>query len=235
MMQNCSSQAIHILQSGDYDHHMLEDVGAFENPLPLYRISVCQKIILSDMEWRDYYIPVVERNRKECNELLQYWKDVFHYPIEEKVDFGLYEDACAHFGDLDMEELLGGSVEELVKMGYDKDEILLCYATLTYNSKILNEQIAKKTNPNVYISAEMQPEKANIRDFTSYNAYDTAYTIVGDLFDCYGFGRFWEEDNVPLDVDIRTLCELLEGAAYTQLIQKLKPLIPSKICSNIGK
>lgn len=42
-------------------------------------------------------------------------------------------------------------MDKLVGMGYDKNEVELCYAVLTYNVELLKKHLGLKTNPDVFI------------------------------------------------------------------------------------
>lgn len=184
------------------------------------------KIKLSSSDWVDFYRPIVERNRKDVSKLLDFWKSEFGYPVEKGMDFSLYTEECGHFYGCDMEDLLEGNLEELVENGYDRDEVLLCYGVLVYNPEILEEQIAKSTNPDVYISGNIPPQKACQEDGESYNALLSNQTFGYDIVDCYGFGRFWESQGNMLKIEARDIYDLLQGAAYTQLYERLNCIKP---------
>lgn len=224
VMQNCADKAIAILESGDFDHGVLEDVGGLSSPLALYQVSLCQHLMLSDKGWSDFYLPTIERNLAACEKLLDYWQERFHYPVDRPMDFSPFDNVCAHFFDWDLEELLEGTLDELVAMGYNRDEVLLCYAVLTHDSELLRRQIAKGTNPDVYISGDVEPGKGYAYDMTTYNALNECGRFVGDVVTINGFGGYWEEYEFPLEVNIRALCDLLQGAAYAQLFPVLKAL-----------
>lgn len=221
IMQNKADAAIEVLKSNNFDKHILEDVGCCSAPLPLYQLTICQNIMLGNDEWVEAYRSVIERNRKNVKKLLNFWKNECNYPIEREIDFSIYEEYCGHFYDWDLDSLLDGSLEELVKMGYNKDEVLLCYGVLGYHSAIIEEQIAKKTNPDVFISANRLPQDACERDGESYNALQSCNTFMYDILDCYGFGSFWAAQDKTLGVRSQDIYSLLQGAAYTQLYKRL--------------
>lgn len=221
IMQNHADAAIEILKSGNFNKYILTDVGCCSVLLPLYQLSICQDIMLSTDNWADFYRPVIERNRKEVSRLLNFWKVEYNYPIEKGIDFSKYEEYCGHFYDWNFEDLLDGSLDKLIDLGYNRDEALLCYGVLGYHSAILNEQIAKETNPDVYISGDIKPQMASCEDGESYNALVSCNTFACDIVDCYAFGRFWEDTDKILKVESRDIYDLLQGAAYTQLYKRL--------------
>lgn len=221
IMQNHADAAIEILERGSFNKYILTDVGCCSVPLPLYQLSICQDIMLSYDTWVDSYRPIIERNREEVSHLLNFWKVEYNYPIENGIDFSKYEEYCGHFYDWDFEELFDGSLDKLIDMGYNRDEALLCYGVLGYHSAILNEQIAKGTNPDVNISGDIQPQMASCEDGESYNALVSCDTFACDIVDCYGFGNFWENKDKVLEVRAQDIYDLLQGAAYTQLYKRL--------------
>lgn len=140
------------------------------------------------------------------------------------MDFYNYPDACAHFKDWNIDEVLDGNLDELIALGYDKDEAEFCYAVLTYKPDLIQKHIAMRTNPDVYISGEIPPGTGWITDGESYNALNCCNTFYHDAINCYGLAVFWKNKEVsPItgdDVDL-----LLEAAAYRDLEKKLKSLV----------
>lgn len=228
VMQNNADEAIAILESGEYDTDVLEDIEAFSNPLPLYGLSVCQKILLAYDEWVDKYQTMAERNKKGCDKLLAYWKEHFNFTVDKPIDFSLYDKVCGQPSDTPIEELLDGSLDDLVKAGYDKDEVILCHAVLTYNSPVIAEQIKKGTNPDVWISARAKPGTGNADNGFCMNALDFCHELVEDTLNGDEMGMFWEDDDSVFGVSSYDFNNLLEGAAYAKLAKELKALVPQK-------
>lgn len=226
IMQNNADEAIAILESGEYDKDVLDDVEGFSHALPLYQLSVCQKILLDIGDWVEDYIPVIDRNKKGCDKLLTYWKELFNYPVDTPVDFSLYDENLGHLSDTPIEDLLDGSIDQLVSMGYDKDEVLLCHAVLTHNSPVISEQIRKGTNPDVWISARVEPGKGTADNGACLNALDFCDDIVEENLNGDETGMFWEDGESLFGVSTFDLNNLLEGAAYDRLAAELKTLVP---------
>ena len=116
------------------------------------------------------------------------------------MDFFDYQSECAHFKDWDLDELLDGNLDELVALGYNKDEVEFCYAVLTYKPDLIQKHIALRTNPNVYISGDIPPGTGYASDGESYNALDFCHTVYCDAFDCYGLAAFWESHSLKITV-----------------------------------
>ena len=66
VMQNQAEKAIGLLESGRLDLRFLDDIGRCKNPLPLYKLSLCNAILLDNDNWAESFLPVVERNRQGC-------------------------------------------------------------------------------------------------------------------------------------------------------------------------
>ena len=224
VMQNQAEKVIDLLESGNVDTKILNDIGCCSSPLPLYKLSLCNAILLEDDNWSKSFLPIVERNRKGCKTLLDYWDKRWNYPVHIPVDFFDYQDECAHFKDWDIDELLDANLDELVALGYNKDEVELCYAVLTYKLDLIRTHIILRTNPNVYISGDIPPGTGYASDGESYNALTFCNTVYCDAFDCYGLAAFWESEQIEQAI-VRDVYLLLEAAAYRDLEIKLKSLL----------
>lgn len=223
VMQNQAEKVIALIESGKFNKSLLGDIGCCEHPLPLYKLSLCNMILLDTDGWRSHFLPIVERNRQNCRRLLNYWEKRWSYPIDMPMDFETYRYECAYFKDWDMDELLDGDMNELRAMGYDENEVELCYAVLTYKADLIQKQIALGTNPDVYISASLAPGNGEACDGESYNALDFCYTVYCDAFDCHELGVFWSDPEVR-EVQARDVYLLLEAAAYKDLEERLEKL-----------
>lgn len=227
IMQNKADQAIAILESGDYDKDILKDVGAFINPLPLYQLTVCQAILLGDDDWDKNVVPTVERNRQECDKLLKYWADKFHYPVGDEINFMSYEDEFER-SSTPLEEVFGRTLDELESLGYNRDEVLLCYGVLTHDSIILKEQLRKKTNPDVYIPVKTVANLGAKGEDAWNHAIYSCETHISHIFDDLSFIMFWEPNDDLIYVHPEYISSLVEAAAYTRLLKELKNLTSKK-------
>ena len=222
VMQNHAEKVISILESGDFNQSVLSNVYCCGlRVLPLYKISVCNAIILDDEDWSTRFLPVIRENRKQCRMLLDFWREKYGYDVDSPMDFENYQEACAHFYDWDMEDLLEGGLDKLVGMGYDKNEAELCYAVLTYNVGLLRKHLQLKTNPNVFISGDYLPDEASQLPSECYNALDFCDSVVSDAFAIYGLSSFYESQ-LPIQVTPRELETFFQAAAYTDLKKKFK-------------
>lgn len=220
VMQNHAEKAISILELGDFNQAILEDIGCGSQKLPLYKVSVCNAIILSNDNWDRSFLPVVRENRKQCHTLLMFWEERYGYNVRKPIDFVNYQKYCAHFVDWDMKDLLEGDLDKLVGMGYDKNEVELCYAVLTYNVELLKKHLGLKTNPDVFIGGDYLPADAPQYSSECYNALHFCDTVISDAMSLYGLALFYENQySVP--VGLRDIETLLQAAAYTDLQNKL--------------
>lgn len=235
VLANRADEAIAILEEGDFDKDILDDLflfsefgGADPEPfaLPLYIITRANEIYFFHDGFKDFIMPVVKRNREGITKLLKYWKSK-GYPVEDTVHFENYRELVAHFpydGDDDWDYLLGGSLSQLVENGYDENEAKMCMALLTYDKHEIDHQIELGTNPDVWISGDIQSEDCNAYD--GMNGLDTAYNSVMDAQICYGNWHYWESNpGYELEpVGYYQIRGLLGAAAYEQLIPTLERL-----------
>ncbi|MBP3454841.1 MAG: hypothetical protein J6K38_02500 [Alistipes sp.] len=223
VMQNRAKEAIDLIESGGFDANMMNDIGICKSDLPLYKLSLCNDILLSTDDWREDFQPIVDRNRLGCKDLLDYWKNRWKYPTDIPLDFGEYEDACAHFDGWDIEDLFDVNMNELKALGYDENEVEFCHAVLNYNSDLIQKHINMRTNPDIYISGTIPADKAGRADDDSYNALVCCNTFYCDAFDCYCLADLWS--HIPIQqIREQEVRMLLEAAAYCDLEKKLKGL-----------
>ena len=137
VMQNQAEKVIDLLESDVIDTRILNDIGCCSSPLPLYKLSLCNAILLDNDNWSKSFLPVVERNRQGCKTLLDYWGKRWNYSVNCPMDFSDYQEMCAHFKDWDMDGLLDGNLDDLIALGYNKDEVELCLMICVMSTPII--------------------------------------------------------------------------------------------------
>lgn len=200
VLSNNLEETKRIINGGDFDPVILEDVfkglGIEDSsvpPFPLFYISLCNEIYLAG-DWVDFYKPTVERNLTACRELILYWEQL-GYDVSQPIDFAKYQELCAHFFDDDMEDLFWATEEQLLSLGYDRDEIQLSFAILTYDRDTIFDLLAKKVNPNVWISGECRANQC-----TEHEGQNARVTVDDSLCDpqiAYEMTSYY--DDIPLD------------------------------------
>lgn len=227
VFQNMADEAIDILENQDYSKSLLEDIGLLNKPFPLYWLVKCNEILLEDTNWvKDYYDRVVLPSLGNCRRLLKYFNDK-NLSYVGDVDYSLFPEERGHFFvDTDMDELLAGDLDYLVKKGYDADECLLCHAVLTGHIDEIDRQIKKKTNPDVWISGDFAPETANASDGSSYNALEDCRRFYCDCFDIYELRGYLDNGlNKKIQkINTRMLSSLIQASFYRTIELRLLQL-----------
>lgn len=227
VLSNRTDEATAVLESGAYDERLLEDIaqGRFTRPLPLYMLTMINDVWFSSGKWAGFYIPTVERNRREIARMKRYWGQRYGYPVGEVPDLSIYEDEVPYFGkDWSLKDSLDADMDTLIGKGYDRDEVELCYAALVYDKPTIDKHIAKGTNPNVYICGGFPPDWAQDHPDAGYSAISACEDPIFDVQICDGTDIFWE---LPRDGKIRPFTweqirGLIRGAAYMQLRDRLE-------------
>ena len=224
VLQNDADRVIAQIETGDFDPKVLEDVGCCDHPLPLYKLSVCSYIYLALPEWVERMQPLIDRNLEGCRRLLDYWASK-GYPVHEPMDFENYAPYCAPYGDCDYEDFFDVELDDLVAMGYDRNEAEMCYAVLSYKPDLIEKHLCLRTNPNVYISGECSPLGADMDN--GYCAYRDTCLTISEANGLHGYHCFWERDwfAVAYARDARVL---LRMAAYCELVIKLEQVMKSR-------
>ena len=126
----------------------------------------------------------------------------------------------------DYEELFDADLDELVRMGYNKDEVEFCYAVLVYDAELIKKHIALKTNPKVYVSGELAPGTGFRNDGTSYSALFSCFDFHYDAVVHYGVIDYWTGNEINKEQSVRgdDVLNLLQAAAYLRLGKQLKTL-----------
>lgn len=234
VIANRADEAIEIMENKQFDDGILTDIlqySRFGNwpscgKLPLYLITLANEIYFGTDDFRDEIMPTVNRNREGINQLKEYWK-AKGYPTDKDVDFSAYKELVAHFDDIDGDDydyLLDGELEDLIKMGYDENEAKFCYALLTYDKPEIDKQISLGTNPNVWISGDVTPDKCNYAN--GMNGFESSFDARSDAQICYGVWHYWDSnkgDNL-INAEWTTIRGLLSAAAYEQIIPLLERL-----------
>lgn len=227
--QNHAEEAIAILKSGDFDKHILQNAGY---GLPLFKITKCNSIILEDDKWSESSMPTIIRNRNNCNKLISFWQSEYGYNMSEPMDFANYKDICGHFKYFDFEDLLEGTLEELVLKGYNRDEAEFCYSVLVYEPELLQKHLSLRTNPDVYISGDFTPQSAPLFPHDSYNALIFSYETYCDAIDLYGIFAFYESKQIK-SIGHYEIETLLQAAAYYELYNKLLQISENNMRSSL--
>ena len=117
-------------------------------------------------------------------------------------------------------------LDELVRMGYNKDEVEFCYAVLVYDAELIKKHIALKTNPKVYVSGELAPGTGFRNDGTSYSALFSCLDFHYDAVVYYGVIDYWTGNEINKEQSARgdNVLNLLQAAAYLRLGKQLKTL-----------
>lgn len=226
VFQNMADEAIEILETQEYSKSLIEDIGLLNKPFPLYWLVKCNEILLEDKNWvKDYYDRVVLPSLGNCKRLLKYFNDN-NFNCVGDVDYSLFPEERGHFVDWDMDEMLDGDLDYLVKKGYDADECLLCHAVLTGNIDEIDRQIKKKTNPDVWISGDFAPEIANASDGSSSNALVACKTFYCDCFDIYDLKGYLDDGlNKKIQkINPRILSSLIQASFYRSIELRLLQL-----------
>lgn len=216
VFQNMADEAIDILEAKNYSKGLLEDIGLLDRPFPLYWLVKCNEILLEDDNWtKDYYDRVVVPSLENCRRLLKYFDDN-NLNFAGDIDYSLFPEERVHFVDWNIDEMLTGDLDYLVKKGYDANECMLCHAVLTGDIDEIDRQIRKKTNPDVWISGDFTPDVANTEDGSSYNALVACNTFYCDCFDIYSLREYLEDglNKITQKISMEILSSLIEVSFY---------------------
>ena len=225
-----------IIESGDFNHDILSDVikgwctepeeySIYEGipPIPLYYISLCNKIYLDSHWWKDprpiagKEMPALAKEYlKRCTELLDYWQSI-GYDVSTPIDFSKYRKICAPFLHETFEYLMFGDMETMLKRGYNKDEIDLTYALMTYDKTTIFELLEKRVNPNVWMSATR--DAGHCDPVCAQNGFEIIIDSIADYN--HGLLLAMEKPWLISSVSVRSV---FAAAAYQEIMNKIEEL-----------
>ena len=122
--------------------------------------------------------------------------------------------------------ILGGTLEDLAKMGYEKDECRLCYSVLVGDLDEINKQIEKNTNPTTWISGEFAPGIGRESDGSSYQALASCNKFYCDAFNIYELHNIYDNglQRFPIDINSNIMLAILQAAFYQDVENRLKTI-----------
>ena len=69
VMQNKAEKVIDLLETESVDMRILNDIGCSKYPLPLYKLSLCNAILLDSDNWSESFLPVLEKRRLKAGQM----------------------------------------------------------------------------------------------------------------------------------------------------------------------
>lgn len=169
----------------------------FMGGLSLYKLAFANKILLSDTNWTEEFLPIVDRGRKENQSILSYLERIISISQVFSDDFKKFIKPFAWFPEyFDFETMLDGTLEWFEAMGYRKIDCLVYEAGLKFDFKELDRLLEIGADPYIIISAYNSPSIAQKMDLTLDDAYSLFFDAGRHYSDCisiYGIGKCWEE------------------------------------------
>lgn len=206
----------------DYGYDLDEDEPVF----PIYYITLCNGIYLNGWGNGNHVFDNISKNHEKSIELLRYWRDL-GYPVDEPIDFSKYRSLIAPGYPDDFHSTMDGNMTDLLLLGYDYNEIRLCYAIKQYYQKEIFELLEKGVNPHVFISGECLANGCLYPEEEGSTGYEYIWDSINDPI-CPGnyynyLGPVVNYDDKPL-LRLSPFYDLFAGAAYTIVANKITDL-----------
>lgn len=85
-----ASRVKNLVAQPEFNKRMIEDIGIFDNPFPLYYTTILAKQVFAQ-EFIEEVMPIVLQIRKNCEELTAFWKEQFGIDIDSiHIDYRLF-------------------------------------------------------------------------------------------------------------------------------------------------
>lgn len=206
----------------DYGYNMEQDEPVF----PIYYITLCNSIYLDGWGTGNHVVDNITANHKISSEILEYWRDL-GFQVDEPIDFSKYRSLIAPGYPDDFHSTMDGNMTDLLLLGYDYDEIRLCYAIKQYYQKEIFELLEKGVNPDVFISGEYLANGCLYPEDEGSTGFEHIWESIDDPIcpgDYYNYlGPVRNYDDQPL-LRLSPFYDLFAGAAYTIIANKITDL-----------
>lgn len=163
----------------------------------IYRVAYANKILLGSSDWKDAFLPVVEKGRIENQRILDYLETIIRIPDSFYDDFKKYLKSFALYDDdYDFEIMLDTSLDLLVKRGYREIDCRLYEAGMKFNFSELERLLSIGADPHAKLSAEYSSEIASEKVVIKDNVitlYDEVCIQVCDCYDLDGICSSWRD------------------------------------------
>ena len=118
----CDAEKVkQLVAQPEFDKNLIDDIGFFENPFPLYYFTKLAKIVFAD-DYIDEVMPLVRQLRQNCEQLTSFWKEQFGIDIDDlQIDYRRfsYHFYCAREGEQDLEDFAEFSHINARQLDYD--------------------------------------------------------------------------------------------------------------------
>ena len=144
-------QLLELLDHGKFNMSLLENVGHFSKPFPIWRISQCWDVV-SRVEDKPEYQPVAIEFRKRNDEIIRIFKDCLGVEFTP-IDFQLYHDDfyCDDPDETPADQLMVNSTQELLDAGVRQIDIDLYCAVAKFHFDETQALLQKGANPAAWL------------------------------------------------------------------------------------
>lgn len=133
-----------LIAQPEFDKRLMEDIGFFENPFPLYYFTKLAKIVFAD-DYIDEVMPLVRQLRQSCKQLTSFWKEQFGIDIDAlQIDYRLFSNHffCRQEGEQSLEDFAEFSHIKARRIDYDLYE-----AAVHFDFEKTKELLLQGANP----------------------------------------------------------------------------------------
>lgn len=222
---------LYILQcrSADFiSYFEAQNNRCFMGVYSLYLMAWANYKILSIDFWTPSFLEVVEPSRVGCAEIMNYLRSVVAIP-DSLDNVKKYLKSFANYDDSDgLDLMLDSELSQLIDLGYREIDCRLYEAGMRLDYEEAEKLIEMGANPNIYISGELPPSKAEGNEYEAYCLSCEVNSIVSDTLDFDAIDRYWIAGvkNESQNVRLRDIEALFKGAAYRLMEEVLSKYGP---------
>jgi len=213
---------VKLLDSQQYDESVINNIGIFSIPFPLFYVTMCYKRTM----WTDFnndVMPFIIEQRKNIDLLLNMWRDRFGANVDAAIDYKKYGEFF--FCDDDsytLEDIFCGiTIDKYLENGCRQIDLELYASVSKFNFANVRELLELGANPD----ADLIPVD---RDDIC-NCLDRIETECSYLCTCQIFPLIMTETEKVLDnhtnVKFQDICDLIGWAAHEDMCALLKEYI----------
>lgn len=205
------------IESGAFDKTLLEDIGSFTCPFPIYFITKLWDFAFHDGTWSSGFQKELNDGIKRNDEIKKIWKDYFDIDIDGvKIDYTFYP-CDYHYEDGRGYHLMEckDAVKDLEESGIREIDIELFSAATLYDLSRVEELLIQGADGQAFYN--MDEDKYDVFLLPYHMRVDDLYSsITGNL----GMAPFTKNHNYDFPEAIHHLLELVATEEVMFLLEK---------------
>ena len=173
---------VELISKKEFNPGLLDDIGLFDKPFPLYYITKCHQIIMAG-NFIEKIMPFILNQREKIEKIMDLWRNRFQIDTNKDIEFKNYEDAFyCDADDATFYDVFLDPKERFIENGCREIDLELFEAVNKFNYDEVRRLLKEGANPD----ANLLPKDAKYPD-DPCNCLDRIGGECSYLFSCEVF------------------------------------------------